>query len=147
MKLCIPSMGNRGLDDQVGEHFGRVPYYTMVDTETDEVKTVPNDSGHMGGQGYPAEILGNMGIDVMLCGGLGRRAIMMFEERGIMVYVGASGTVRDAVEAYKNKKLEAATDENACAQHAFRGQGTDGGHEIGSGPGHGHQHGHDHHHH
>ena len=131
MKLCIPSMGEKGLDEQEGEHFGRVPYYTMVDTETNDVKAEPNNSGHMGGQGYPAEILGNMGIDVMLCGGLGRRAITMFQERGIMVYVGTVGTVRDAVEAFKNKNLEAATDENACAQHAHHGEG--GGHGHGQG--------------
>jgi predicted Fe-Mo cluster-binding NifX family protein len=129
-------MGSEGLDEQVGEHFGRVPYYTMVDTETDEVKAVPNTSAHQGGSGYPAEILGNMGIDVMLCGGLGRRAIQMFEERGVMVYVGASGTVRNALDAYRKNTLEAATDENACAQHAFRGEGT--------GEGHGGRHGHDH---
>jgi len=143
MKLCIPSMGDRGLDEQVGEHFGRVPFYTMVDSETEKADVVPNESGHMGGSGYPAEILGNMGINVMLCGGLGRRAIMMFEERGIMVYVGATGTVRDVVDAYKNNKLEAATDENACAQHAYRGQGVGGGHEIDEEHGHGHDHGHD----
>jgi len=142
MKLCIPSMGDRGLDEQVGEHFGRVPFYTLVDPETKEVKVVPNNSGHMGGQGYPAEILANMAIDAMLCGGLGRRAIQMFQDRGVMVYVGATGTVRDAVNAYENKSLEAATDANACAQHAFRGQGVDGSHEIGNDHGHGHNHSH-----
>ena len=38
-----------------------------------------------------------------------------------MVYVGAYGTVKDALEMWKNNKLQPATDENACAQHAFRG--------------------------
>ena len=128
MKICIPSMGNRGLDEQVGEHFGRVPYYTMIDSETDEVKVIDNASGHMGGAGYPAEILANAGVNVMICGGLGRRAITMFEESGVMVYVGASGTVGNAYQMYKNGKLEAATDENACAQHAFRGEGIGDGH-------------------
>ena len=137
MKLCIPSMGDKGLGEQVGEHFGRVPFYTMIDTETNNVTAEPNTSGHAGGQGYPAEILGNMGVNVMLCGGLGRRAIQMFQERGIMVYVGATGTVQDVVEAYKNDKLEAATDKSACAQHAYRGDGI--GEE--------HGHNHDHHHH
>ena len=135
MKLCIPSMGTRGLNEQVGEHFGRVPNYTIVDTETGDVKIEANTSAHvMGGQGYPAEILAKMGIDTMLCGGLGRRAIQMFEDAGIMVYVGASGMVSDAVDAFNNKRLEAATDENACAQHAYRGGG------IGEGHGHNHEH-------
>ncbi|MCK4613205.1 MAG: NifB/NifX family molybdenum-iron cluster-binding protein [Thermoplasmata archaeon] len=129
MKLCIPSMGNRGLDEQMGYHFGRVPYYTIVDTDTDEVKVVPNTSAHMGGQGYPAEILANLDIHTMIVGGLGRRAIQLFEQNGVMVYVGASGTVREALTAFRNNRLEAATDENACRQHAFHGEGIGEGHE------------------
>ena len=123
MKICIPSMGDKGLNEQVGEHFGRVPNYTIIDSETDEVKVIDNTSGHAGGSGYPAEILANFGINVMICGGLGRRAITMFEESGVMVYIGASGTVDNAYQMYKGGKLKAATDESACAQHAFRGDG------------------------
>jgi predicted Fe-Mo cluster-binding NifX family protein len=115
-------MGNKGLDERVGEHFGRVPAYTVVDTETDAVETISNTSEHMGGTGYPPEIMVNAGVNVMVCGGLGRRAIMMFEEMGIRVFVGASGTVRDAVSAFQAGALEEATDENACRQHAFRSQ-------------------------
>ena len=120
MLVCIPTIGKNGLDDQVGEHFGRVPTYTIVNTETDEVKVIDNTSEHMGGTGYPAEIIGAMGIDVMICSGLGRKAIMMFEDRGIMVYVGASGSVRGAIQLWKNNQLQVATDTNACSQHAFR---------------------------
>lgn len=115
-------MGNKGLDEQVGEHFGRVPSYTLVNPDTNDVKIVDNTSEHMGGQGYPTEIIAKLGVDTMLCGGLGRRAIMMFEDFGIMVYVGATGTVRDALQAYNEGKLQAATDKNACSQHAYRKQ-------------------------
>ena len=120
MKVCIPTMGNRGMNENVGEHFGRVPTYTIVDTETNEVKVIPNTSEHMGGVGLPPELLAKYGIDIMLCGGLGRRAIGLFEQYGIMVYVGAYGTVKDAVDMWKTNKLQQATDENSCKQHAFR---------------------------
>lgn len=122
MRISVPSMGNKGLDERVGEHFGRVPAYTVVDTETDAVETISNTSEHMGGTGYPPELMVKAGVNVMVCGGLGRRAIMMFEEMGIRVFVGASGTVRDAVSAFQAGALEEATDENACRQHAFRSQ-------------------------
>lgn len=120
MKVCIPTMGNRGLDEQVGEHFGRVPTYTVVDTETQEVTVIDNTSEHMGGRGYPPEIIANTGTQAMLCAGLGRRAIAMFEELGIMVYVGANGTVKDTLSMFNEGQLQPATDENACRQHAFR---------------------------
>ena len=120
MKVCIPTMGDRGLDEQVGEHFGRVPTYTIIDMKTNEVSIIDNTSEHMGGTGYPPEIIAQTGAEVMLCGGLGRRAIAMFEEMGIRVYIGASGTVKNAIQFFRNGKLQEATDENACQQHAFR---------------------------
>jgi len=123
MKVCVPTMGKNGLNEQVGEHFGRVPTYTIVDTKTNDVSIIDNTSEHMGGMGYPPEIIAQTGAEVLLCGGLGRRAVGMFEELGIRVYVGATGTVKDAVQSWRNGKLEEATDENACRQHAFRQEG------------------------
>ena len=120
MKICIPTMGESGLDDSVGEHFGRVPTYTIVDLDTDEVKVVPNVSHHMGGHDDPPEIMAREGVNVMICQGLGRRAISMFEELGIEVYIGAVGTVRDAVAAFKLGRLQKATVDDACGKHAYR---------------------------
>lgn len=120
MKICIPTMGEDGLENIVGEHFGRVPTYTIVDLDTNEVKVIPNTSEHMGGYGYPPEIMAKEGVDIMICRGLGRRAIMMFEELGIEVYIGASGTVKETVEAFKHGLLQKASRDDACGQHAFR---------------------------
>jgi len=119
MKLCIPTTGNKGLDDHVGEHFGRVPTYTIVNLDTDEVKIVPNISHHMGGQGEPPEIMAKEGVDVLVCNGLGRRAISAFDGYGITVYIGAMGTVRDAVNAFKQGKLQKAGISDACGKHTF----------------------------
>lgn len=134
MKICIPSMGKNGLEEMVGEHFGRVPAYTVINTETDEVSTIENTSEHLGGRGYPAEILSKAGIDVMICGGIGRRAISMFSEKGIKVYAGASGTVKDTLSKFNNGELSECGENDACSQHAFRGEG--------GGMGHGHHHDH-----
>jgi predicted Fe-Mo cluster-binding NifX family protein len=139
MKIAVPTMGDAGLDELVGEHFGRVPTYTVVDTETNEVVVLPNTSEHTGGTGYPPEIIAGAGADVMLCRGLGRRAVMMFEEMGIHVFVGAMGAVKDAILQFQDGILEEATDENACKQHAFHDQGDGHGHGFGGGR---HQHGH-----
>jgi len=73
MKVCIPTMGENGLNNFVGEHFGRVPTYTIVDLDTDDVKVIPNTSHHMGGQVDPPQIMVKEGVNVMLCQGLGRR--------------------------------------------------------------------------
>lgn len=123
MKIGIPSNGEKGLEETIGEHFGRVPTYTIVDSETDEVKVVSNSSHHMGGSGNPPEILAAEGVNILVCQGLGRRAIDLFNQLNIEVYIGASGTVKDAIEAFKQGELEKADSSNACRRHAFRDQG------------------------
>ena len=122
MKICIPTVGNNGLDDTIGEHFGRVPTYTIINLDNDEVKVIPNTSQHTGGIGYPPEIMAKEGVNVMVCRGLGRRAISMFEEFGIDVYIGATGTVKDAIEDFKQGRLQKASESDACGRHAFRDQ-------------------------
>lgn len=117
MKVCIPTMGNSGLNEQVSSHFGRAPTFTIVNTETNEVKVIPNQSDHMGGAGKPPEHLSQAGVDVMLCAGLGPRAVQMFEGYGIEVYIGAQGTVEDTVRLWRSNQLAIATDENACREH------------------------------
>ena len=123
MKIAIPTLGNSGWDDPVGEHFGRVPYYAVIETESDELSFIDNRSEHMGGRGLPAKILADHGIDEMVCQGLGRRAISLFDENGVKVYIGASGTVKDAYQAYKRGDLKVACEGDGCQQHAFGGHG------------------------
>jgi predicted Fe-Mo cluster-binding NifX family protein len=141
MKIGIPSMKGIGLDDDVGEHFGRVPYYTIVDIETNEVRVIRNTSEHMGGQGYPPDLLAREDVKVMLCQGLGRRAIAMFAEAGIEVFIGASGTIKNAIGMWKSGSLHKATEGDACQQHAFSDHHHDGGDHHG-----GHHEGGEHHH-
>ena len=119
-RVCVPTEGPGGLDDRVGEHFGRVPTYTIYNAETGEVEVMDNTSEHAGGSGLPAQILAGLGIDVLLCSGLGRRAIGILSENGIEVCTGVSGTAREAIESWKGGRLSAASEGDACQKHAFR---------------------------
>jgi predicted Fe-Mo cluster-binding NifX family protein len=47
----------------------------------------------------------SQGVDVMLAGGMGHRAIAFFEQLGIEAVSGASGTVRRALELYLGGQL------------------------------------------
>ncbi len=116
---CVPTVGSGGLNDLVGEHFGRVPTYTIYDSDTGAVRVVDNTSEHMGGTGLPGEILSQLGIDVLLCSGLGRRAIGILNGNGIEVCAGVSGTAREAIESWKKGVLSKASDKDACQEHAF----------------------------
>ncbi len=120
MKVCVPSAGPGGLDDRVGEHFGRVPTFTVFDTETETAEVLANTSEHMGGSGMPGEHLIQAGVDVVLCSGMGGRALAMLDEHGVEVCTGASGTVREAIEAWKGDRLGRG---DACNRHLFHDHG------------------------
>jgi predicted Fe-Mo cluster-binding NifX family protein len=117
MKLCIPTLGTGGLADLVSEHFGRAPTFTVVDMANNEVHVVANMGEHFGGLGIAPELIAGAGAEVMICSGLGPRAINAFEELGIEVYIGACGTVRDAITAFQAGKLFEASDATACKEH------------------------------
>jgi len=117
LKICVPTSGQGGYDDAVSEHFGRAPTYTVVDTESEKVNVISNRSEHMGGTGKPPEQIAQTGAQILICSGLGPKAIGMFESFGIEVYVGAQGSARQAVEMWRAGKLQRATDENACKEH------------------------------
>jgi len=115
-------MNDKGMEAPVGEHFGRVPFYAIIDSESEKVVSIDNNSNHMGGKLYPPEMLANEGVEVMICKGLGRRAVTMFKDFGIEVFIGASGNVKNAFKLWKKGVLNTAGLNNACQQHAFKDQ-------------------------
>jgi len=125
MKVAIPTDGNGGIEEEVGEHFGRALTYTIVDVENGKIKDVrviPNTSHHMGGVLYPPQLLSKEGVEILLCKGLGRRAILMFKEQGIVVYIGARGKVRETIDLWRRGELIKATENKACTKHIFHGE-------------------------
>ena len=129
--IAIPTQGEGGLEDSVGQHFGRVPTYTLIEPETRETMVIQNTSHHMGGRMQPPELLQNEGATILVCRGLGRRAIDLFNQYGIKVYIGAEGTVTDALKQYEKGQLTLASMDDACGMHAFRGQGQGRGDDCG----------------
>jgi predicted Fe-Mo cluster-binding NifX family protein len=108
MRIAISADTNNDLDSRVGAHFGRCPYFALVDVEGTEVKGVkvvenPFYAKHSPGQ-VPS-FINNQGASVMLAGGMGRRAVTIFEQMGIRAATGATGTVRQALQSYLGGEL------------------------------------------
>lgn len=117
MKICIPTVENNGVASQISSHFGQADWFAIFDDATQELIFLGNNGHHHGGTLTPAEIIANSGAQVVLCGGLGAKAVHIFEERGIHVYCQAAGTVAETLDAYRANKLPEATDANACQHH------------------------------
>jgi len=123
MRIAISTDDNKGLDSVVSPHFGRCPYYVLVDLEERQVRQVSAVENPYYGQHAPGvvpEFIHNQGADVMLTGGMGGRAIAFFQQYGIEPVTGASGTVRHTLEQYLRGALQGAA---PCRESAAHGHG------------------------
>jgi predicted Fe-Mo cluster-binding NifX family protein len=142
MLICLPTGGDAGLDDTVNEHFGSAPCFTLVDTDTGEVRILSNaNERHEHGACHPLDQLTQYKIDCVVCGGMGRRAIQMLRSSGIAVYSSDRATVRDIVEQAKRGELVEMDPTAACAGHGvYHPAGTQHRRAAGGfGCGHGHR--------
>ena len=112
MRIAISADNRNGLDSVVSPHYGRCPHYILVDVEFavdgHEVQAVNAVDNPHYGQHAPGVVPGfihSQGVDVMLTGGMGGRAIAFFEQLGVEAVTGASGTVRRALELYLGGQL------------------------------------------
>lgn len=118
MIICVPTEGDRGLDEAVCQHFGKACTFTLYDADTGEVRVMMNRSEHMGGTGTPPEHLSRENVSTVLAGGLGPKAIDMLSSKGIDVFVGANGTVRETIDLWRKGSMARANKDNACRDHA-----------------------------
>ena len=108
MRIAISADDRNGLDSVVSPHFGRCPYYILVDVDGHQVQAVHAVDNPYYGQHSPGVVPGfihSQGVNVMLTGGMGRRAIAFFEQLGVEAVSGASGTVRRVLELYLGGQL------------------------------------------
>jgi predicted Fe-Mo cluster-binding NifX family protein len=117
MKICVPSVDDSGLDATVEAHFGRAACFSILDEDSDEVQVLVNDGEHHGGARTPAQIILESGADVVLASGMGPKAVMLLQGAGLRVCFGAQGTVRQAVDAYRDNRLPDANAATACKDH------------------------------
>lgn len=117
MKIVVPTNSKKGLDDEIAEHFGRCLTYTFLNEKGEVIEIIDNTSEHMGGTGLPPELMKKHRANVLLCRGLGPRAINLCKELGIDVYVYRADTVREIFDLWQNNKLKKAGAEDACEQH------------------------------
>lgn len=130
MRIAISTDDNRGLDSVVSPHFGRCPYYVLVDVEDGQVQQVRAAENPYYGQHAPGvvpEFIHRQGAQVMLTGGMGGRAIAFFQQYGIEPVTGASGTVRHALEQYLGGALRGAA---PCRESVAHGHGAPAGGEA-----------------
>ncbi len=118
MKIAISTDG-----DRVSPHFGRCPSFTLVSVEDNKVvsKETVDNPGHQAG--FLPEFLGQKQVNVIIAGGMGQRARLLFQEKNITPILGADLSVDEAVEAFLSNQLK--SDDSPCVPKAGKGYGLD----------------------
>lgn len=110
MKIAIACNG-----EHVSEHFGHCERFTIFHAEGLNVISEENvaNPGHR--PGFLPVFLNELGIDVIISGGMGGGAVSLFNENGIEVIVGASGTTKTVAEQYLQGALKSTG--SVCHDH------------------------------
>lgn len=102
-------------NEMVTGHFGHCENFNIFETENDKIIkgiSIPNP-GHK--PGFLPNFLNDLGVNVIISGGMGGGAIEIFNEKGIEVIVGAGGEAKVAAESYLQGSLKSTG--SVCHEH------------------------------
>ena len=110
MKIAVASEGK-----MVTEHFGHCESFNIFEVENNKIvknEFVPNP-GHR--PGFLPNFLNDIGVKVIISGGMGGGAIEIFNEKDIEVITGATGGAEAAVNNYLQGILKSTG--SVCHEH------------------------------
>jgi len=121
------SLTGPDLDSLVDPRFGRCQYFLIVDSADMSFEAVPNTNLSLGGGVgiQSGKMVADSGAKVVLTGNMGPNAYQVLSAAGLDVITGVSGTVREAVDQYKQGKFGAARQANV-SDHFGRGAARQG---------------------
>lgn len=110
MKIAVASEGK-----MVTEHFGHCENFNIYEAQNNEIvksESIPNP-GHR--PGFLPNFLNDMGVNVIISGGMGGGAVEIFNEKGIEVITGVSGSAEVAANSYLQGQLRSSG--SICHEH------------------------------
>lgn len=120
-RIVIPVIENSGLESRLSEHFGRAPYFMVVEIDSKgeivNIEAIPNTSEHFGGFGRPPDKILQLRPTALITYGMGPRALSIFQQARVAVLKANASTVREVIEAFKRNELEELTEGCREARH------------------------------
>ena len=108
MKVAVTSQGP-DMSSEVDPRFGRAKFFIVVDTATGD--SAPHDNTQnvhaLQGAGIQAaQNVASLGVGAVITGNVGPKAFTTLQAGNVKIYIGATGSVSDAVEQLKAGRLE-----------------------------------------
>ena len=102
MKIAITAQAP-ALDAPVDPRFGRCAYFLVIDSQTGAFEAVENSNrGGASGVGIQSgKLMADHGVEIVLTGDCGPNAQRTLEQAGIRIVTGCTGTVAEALQAFK----------------------------------------------
>jgi len=104
MKIAIASTG-KTLNDPVDQIFARARFFLFVDSESGEVTVVEN--AHQMGRGMGIQVAEQMidqGVQAVIAGNFGPRAVQMLQAAGIQMITVSGMTGQEVLRDYQEKQ-------------------------------------------
>jgi predicted Fe-Mo cluster-binding NifX family protein len=107
MKIAVTSLGET-LASPVDQRFGRARFFVLYDLESGNWSVHGNQQNLDAAQGagiQAGQRVIELGAEAIITGHCGPKAFATLAAGGVAVYQEATGTVEEAVQAYKEGKL------------------------------------------
>ncbi len=110
MKIAITSQGTN-MQSALDPRFGRAASFMIVDSETGHWSAESNSINVNATQGagiQAAKRVVELGTEALITGHVGPKAFAALKAGNVRIYTGASGTVADALQQFRQGRLKAA---------------------------------------
>ncbi|MBN1603163.1 MAG: NifB/NifX family molybdenum-iron cluster-binding protein [Chitinispirillaceae bacterium] len=107
MRIAVTAE-NESIEGVVDPRFGRAKFFLVYDEDKKSWETIDNKQNLEAAQGagiQSAANIVNAGCNVLISGHCGPKAFTALTKAGVEVYTATSGTVRNAIDLFKQGKL------------------------------------------
>ncbi|MBS3755281.1 MAG: NifB/NifX family molybdenum-iron cluster-binding protein [Desulfobacterales bacterium] len=140
MKIAVSARG-QSLQDPLESSFGRCAGFVVFDTDTRSSSFLDNSQQQDLAQGagiQTAQMVSGAGVDVLISGRIGPKALQALSQSRIQLYASSAATVQEAIDAFQRNELSpisTATGQPGAAEGMGGGGGGRGPDQGGQGMG------------
>ena len=136
MKVAVSSSGTN-LDSQIDPRFGRCAYFVIVNTDDMSFEAFDNEAIALGGGAgiQSSQFVASKGAGAIITGNVGPNAVHTLSAAGVEIFMGQTGSVREALERYRRGDIKPQGSPNVTDHYGMSGGASGMGRGMGMGKG------------